>query len=230
MKDIKIRKLEKYDSENYEEIGFGVYFNKKAKNYCFSYQTKLEDGEDQYPLEDLLDKYLVSCAEFCGEEFLVDGEKISYVEVQTLSAKLTDLISILNYATLVGKEVQNVEIKGRCLLAKRYANGKVRMNDNEYEIPILANRSTGGNLNNFEIKYPEMNYVTMFKNAIEMPEDLFNYEPKFIFLNDNLAKVVCEPTGVNYDEYYERYDESVTNEQISFIYDLNGFIEVERKS
>jgi hypothetical protein len=70
----------------------------------------------------------------------------------------------------------------------------------------------------------------MFKNAIEMPEDLFNYEPKFIFLNDNLAKVVCEPTGVNYDEYYERYDESVTNEQISFIYDLNGFIEVERKS
>lgn len=227
MKNIKIRKLEKYDSEDYQEIGFGVYLNKKANNYCFSYETTLEDGEDQYPLEDLLDKYSVSCKEFYGDEVVVDGEKVSYVQVVTLNASLESLISILNYATIVGREIQNIDVKEYCLLAKRYGMGKVKLNGTEYEIPILANRSENRNLNNFEIKYPEVNYERMFKEVVEMPEELADYEPKFIFLENGVAKVVCETTKWTPEEYYEEFDKIISTTQKSFVFNLKGFIRME---
>lgn len=75
MKDIKIVKLDKYNSENYKEIAFSVYFNKKANNYCFAFEA---DEVNQYPLEDLLDQYNVSCTEYYGQKVTINNEEKKY--------------------------------------------------------------------------------------------------------------------------------------------------------
>jgi len=221
MKNIRIRKLEKYNSDNYKELGFGVWLNKLDDNYCFSYEAMLEDDEGQYPLEDLLDKYRVNCTEYYGQEEIINGERVSYVEVETLSAELEDLISILNYATIVDKVVQNVAIKGAIYIVKKYSEGTVIFNDVEYTIPIIADRSDNGGLNNFEIQYPEKQYEAMFIEGVKITEGLENYVPKYVFLSNGKAKVICEPT--NFEEIRE-YDEHISMHQINFVIDLKGNI------
>ena len=105
MKNIKTVKLDKYNTDNYKEIAFGVYLNKELNNYCFCFEA---DVIDQYPLEDLLDQYLVNCTEYYGQEVTIENEKKNIVEVETLSADKNDLIKILNFSTIVDKEIINV--------------------------------------------------------------------------------------------------------------------------
>lgn len=224
MKNTKIRKLEKYESENYSEIGFGVFLNKLKNKYCFSYETILEDGEGQYPLEDLLDKYGVNCTEYYGQEEIINGERVSYVEVETLSSTLKDLISILNYATIVDKVVQSVAIKGRMYIVKKYSEGNVMLNDIEYTVPIIADRSANRELNNFEIKYPEKQYEAMFLKGVKINEVLENYAPKYILLGNGRAKIICEPT--NFEEI-RKNNEHISQYQIGFFIDLKGNISKE---
>lgn len=63
--------------------------------------SELEEGEDtQYPLEDLLDKYLVNCTDVM-EEKEVDGTRVFIFETEG------DEEAIKSIAGLVGKRIYN---------------------------------------------------------------------------------------------------------------------------
>lgn len=69
MKDINSIKLPKYSGESYEPIAFGVYHNKKSRNYCICLTA---DDMNEFIMEALLSQYSLGCAEYCGEEKVID--------------------------------------------------------------------------------------------------------------------------------------------------------------
>ncbi len=117
MKIIKALKLDKYnDSARYTPYeGFiykdatgGVGGNMGITSgsvYCVTLYAELEDDEEdtQYPLEDLLDKYLVNCTEVM-EEKEEAGKRIFIFEIEG-----TDENSVKQIADLVGKRVYNYQ-------------------------------------------------------------------------------------------------------------------------
>ena len=116
MKIIKAITLEKYsDTERYTQIDEFIYKDSTGgiagtmgfgtdPVYCITLYTELEDDEDtQYPLEDLLDKYLVNCTEVM-EEKEEDGKRIFIFEIENNNEEKIKAI-----ASLVGKRIYNYE-------------------------------------------------------------------------------------------------------------------------
>ena len=92
MKNIKVKHLNKYDTDIFEKIKKQVYKNKLTNNYCFAYEAELEENEEQYPLGDLLDLFRLRCTEdFCFKEEVNGGIKKQIVEVETSSDSKKDL-------------------------------------------------------------------------------------------------------------------------------------------
>src|SRR5690349_10145270 len=120
MKNIKARHSEKYDSEKYEKIGFGVFKNNSENNYCFTFEAEFEESEEQYPLSDLLSQYSVSCTDHYLTDQIIDGIKKSIIEVETLTDKKDDLIQILNFSTIVGRTIENIVYGKYALLVLKY--------------------------------------------------------------------------------------------------------------
>lgn len=192
MKEIKIVKLDKYNNDNYKEIAFSVYLNTDADNYCFAFEA---DEVNQYPLEDLLDQYKVSCTEYYGQNVVLNNEEKNIVEVQTLSSEKKDLIHILNFSTIVGREIVNVSYGDMELLTLKYGLSNVVLNGNKLEVPIVAYRNDQTGMFSFEIKYPEMQYKNMFSNRQEINVELENFDAngvRYILLKDRKALVVYE--------------------------------------
>jgi hypothetical protein len=117
MKIIKALKLDKYDDcaryTQYEGFiyrdvtgGVGTRMGITSEPvYCVTLYAELEDDEldTQYPLEDLLDEYLVHCTEV-AEEKEEAGKRIFIFEIEG-----DDVDSIKSIAGLVGKRVYNYE-------------------------------------------------------------------------------------------------------------------------
>jgi hypothetical protein len=117
MKIIKALKLDKYDDCArytqydgfiYRDVTGGVGARMGITSepvYCVTLYAELEDDEldTQYPLEDLLDEYLVHCAEV-AEEKEEAGKRIFIFEIEG-----DDVDSIKSIAGLVGKRVYNYE-------------------------------------------------------------------------------------------------------------------------
>lgn len=116
MKIIKALKLDKYaDCARYTQYEGFIYRDvtggvggkmgiTSEPVYCVTLYAELEDEEDtQYPLEDLLDKYLVNCTEVT-EEKEEAGKRIFLFEVEG-----EDVDSIKAIAGFVGKRVYNYE-------------------------------------------------------------------------------------------------------------------------
>ncbi len=117
MKIIKALKLDKYnDSARYTPYEGFIYKDAtggvggkmgitSGSVYCVTLYAELEDDEEdtQYPLEDLLDKYLVNCTEVM-EEKEEAGKRIFIFEIEG-----TDENSVKQIADLVGKRVYNYE-------------------------------------------------------------------------------------------------------------------------
>ena len=207
MKDIKIVKLNKYNDENYKEIAFSVYYNKEANNYCFAFEA---DEVNQYPLEDLLDQYNVSCTEYYGQKVILNNEEKNIVEIQTLSNEKKEFIRLLNLSTIVDKEIINVSYADCELLVINYGLSSFILNGNRIEIPIVAYRNDSSGMSNFEVKYPELQYKTMFCKEQEYNIDLENFEVrcvKYILLKDSKAKLIY---GTD-EKYYE------------IVFNLNGY-------
>jgi len=70
-----IVELPKYKNEQkYQHIGGGIFEDLENKRYVITLRINLEDGEDsQYPLEDILDEYLVNCTDHFEEGENEDG-------------------------------------------------------------------------------------------------------------------------------------------------------------
>lgn len=190
MKNIKTVKLDKYNTDNYSEIAYGVYLNKKSNNYCFCFEA---DVIEQYPLEDLLDQYLVNCTEYYGQESTIGDEKKNIVEVETLSADKKDLIKILNFSTIVDKEIINVVYKGSELLVVNYGNSSFSLNGKKVCIPIVGYRNDRRGMVCFELIYPEAQYKNMFIKDQSYNIEFNDFDEnnlKYIILQDGKAKII----------------------------------------
>ncbi len=76
---------------------------KYEAKYAVTLRAELEDEEDtQYPLEDLLDKYLVCCSTM--EEKEVEGKRLFTFTIESNNEEAVNTI-----AGLVGKRVFNYE-------------------------------------------------------------------------------------------------------------------------
>lgn len=114
MQIIKALKLDKYDNtDRYTQYDGFIYKNTRRDNknteifYCVTLYAELEYDEDtQYPLEDILDEYLVNCTEVM-EESEEDGKRIYIFEIES-----EDIKSIEKIASFVGKRVYNYEKDG----------------------------------------------------------------------------------------------------------------------
>ena len=73
--------------------------------YCVTLSAEMEDTEKdtQYPLEDILEDYLINCTDYM-EERVVNGKRVFIFEVEG-----DDFNSIKTVASFVGKRVYNVE-------------------------------------------------------------------------------------------------------------------------
>lgn len=108
MKNINFIKLEKYnDAAQFKKISECIYQNLVKENYSTTISCVLEEGEDnQYPLEDILDKYFVNCTDFFEEKTKNEITTLS-LELETLSCDSDDYNSIVEISRLVGKRVYN---------------------------------------------------------------------------------------------------------------------------
>ena len=118
MKNIKIYRPEKYDSDKYEEIKENIYktydsfLNQDAyvTSLSFEQEPEYEEGSDsgnisQYPLEDILDKFYVAVEDFYTE--LNDGSSnVCYLEFTGSSVE--DIEKLLQ---IVGKHVYNGNVE-----------------------------------------------------------------------------------------------------------------------
>ena len=203
MKNIKGKCLEKYNSDQFTEIAHSVFKNKLENNYCFAFEAELEENEEQYPLDDLLNQYNVSCTEYYENEEILDGIKKTIREVETISDSKNDLIKILNFSTIVGRTIENVVYCGSVLLVLKYGMGKIKLNDAEILTPILAYRNDRAGMMNFEIIYPEIQYNRMFEEGIN-GSDLLpqNCKMEFILLEKGKAFVIFKDNEETYKLVY----------------------------
>ena len=114
MKNITCVELPKYkDGEKYQSMGSGIFKDLINKRYVVTLHFELIIGEEEvsyYPLEDILDKYLVNCADHY--EQLENGPEIMWIEVEIEDSNDEDFNSldkIKKVADLVGKRVYNRE-------------------------------------------------------------------------------------------------------------------------
>ena len=103
MEILKTVILEQYcHKKKYTPIEDGVYKNIVSDQYCVTLCCELEADEDtQYPLEDVLDQYLVNCTDTVVEKE-VDGRHVLIVEIEG-----KELDAVKAVANLVGKRVFN---------------------------------------------------------------------------------------------------------------------------
>ena len=131
--------LEKYQTEKFEPIIYDIYHNKGEDNYCFCFE--ITEEADQYPLEDLLTQYSLNCTDLYGQGSQVNGALKYLIEVETLSSDKADFISILNFSTILNKEIVNyVKGKYECLAEKRCMSS-FYMGNQKVEVPVLAYRN-----------------------------------------------------------------------------------------
>lgn len=103
MKNIKLLILDKYNElSNYQIEKEGVYRDLNdtdSTRYRIALSFELEDGEsEQYPLEDILDKYYLYVS-----SFLENPQKSNVLELE-LAGELDDVLDVKD---IIGKRVYN---------------------------------------------------------------------------------------------------------------------------
>lgn len=101
MKNFRVIELEKLkDTSNFQQIEEGIYNDLNDDGGFATYRMDIEDGENtQYPLEDILDEYLVHV-----EEFLESADTNSLKCV--FGGELDD---VQNFKSIIGKRAFNEE-------------------------------------------------------------------------------------------------------------------------
>ncbi|WP_452228640.1 MULTISPECIES: hypothetical protein [unclassified Lacinutrix] len=118
MQNIALKKNKKYENEKqYELVENGIYRDLNSKEdaiylMTISYQLELDETNNQYPLEDILDKYLIHVSDSMESE--------NKPNTNTYTLELGGYLAELKKAKeIIGKKVFNREYKGR--------DGKIRV-------------------------------------------------------------------------------------------------------
>lgn len=194
MKNIENHYLNKYGSDAYEKVVFDIYLNKASNNYCFAFTAIFDEKEDEerdYLLSCLLENYQLNCTEYHGQVQCFDGIDKSVVEVETLSDDVQDLIKILNFSTIVSKEIYNVSCFGYDYIVKKYCIGRVTYNGIMHEIPVYGYRSDFDGKYNFEVLYPEIQVKKEFEKGFIISNTLNdNAVLKCVIVKDRFFYIV----------------------------------------
>ena len=109
VKNITSVVLDKYHNNlKYQNLGNDIFKDLENKRYVVTLRFELEENEDsQYPLEDILDKYLVNCT---NHIFMDENAGILEVEIEDGNDEdFESLKTIEQVITLIGKRVYNKE-------------------------------------------------------------------------------------------------------------------------
>ena len=113
MKNIRSFMAEKYNTASYIEAEPGIYACDSGfiTGLCFEQEPEYEEGTSaaeisQYPLEDILDKYLVYVSDYF-EELNNSESRICYLEFCSY-----DINDIRQLRSIIGKHVYNKENGG----------------------------------------------------------------------------------------------------------------------
>lgn len=108
MKNIRNYTPEKYQNGTFEKIEEGIYHTANGYSTCLSFEREPELGVDdsplnipQYPLEDILDHFLVYVSDFF-EELNATSKNICYLEFSS-----PDIEDIKKLRSLIGKSAYN---------------------------------------------------------------------------------------------------------------------------
>ncbi len=115
-KYIKIGLLSVFKKSAYKKLEDGIYEHKEddeilyVTSLSFEQEPEYEEGEfaddiSQYPLEDILDKFLCHISDFY-EDFNVAGSKTCYLEFAAM-----DIEDIRELRTIIGKHVYNKDVE-----------------------------------------------------------------------------------------------------------------------
>ena len=121
MKEIKNYAASKYETEQYVKIEDGIYKTVEddeeiyVTSLSFLQEPELEEGDSaddisQYPLEDILDKFLCYISDF------YDDLNVGSSETCFLEFAAPDLEDIQELRSIIGKHVYNKEVDGRIQL------------------------------------------------------------------------------------------------------------------
>ena len=109
MKNIKFVMLEKYSNTKvYSEVSKCIYKSIKNGHLYTTLSCDLEAGEnEQYPLEDILDKYYVNCTDFFQVQS-INGIQVLLFELEgSLGEEPEDVVNMQNLLGIIGKRVYN---------------------------------------------------------------------------------------------------------------------------
>lgn len=118
MKNISLEKCQKYENtKQYELVDKGIYLDSNDEDdtkyrMTISYELESDDSNNQYPLEDILDKYILYVSDFLESE----NEKGSNQFKIELGG---DLKGLTDSREIIGKRVFNRDFIGE--------DGKVRV-------------------------------------------------------------------------------------------------------
>jgi hypothetical protein len=174
MKDIKSVELEKYSSGDYERVAFRVFHNKAGRNYCICITA---DEMDEMILDDLMTQYELNCTnDHCGEETVIDGKKVCIAEFETQRDTLPDLQKIMNFASVVGREIVDFDIDGNYLLCVRTGNAVFGQDGRLVKVPVYSVREDlAGGMLSFCERYPDKEFTAEIGRIIDsqfLPEDV----------------------------------------------------------
>ena len=107
MKNIKLETLGKYQGNaNFEWIEGNIYKDLEEDHYVFALSYELKETEDsQYPLEDILDKYLLHVSDFMDEDSFYSSKEVTL----ELGGDLENVKEAI--AALIGKRAYNQEFE-----------------------------------------------------------------------------------------------------------------------
>lgn len=172
MRDIKSVDLPKYTGGDYEHIGFRVYRNKAAKNYCL---TLTADEMNEFIMERLLEQYSLNCTKHCGEQTEIDGKTVCIAEFETGDDTLKDLQKILCLASAVGKEIADIDFDLGDVLSVRTGDVTFPVKGGEMTLPVYSVREDIYNgMLSFTNRYPDIpftNNMAKCIGSVEIPGD-----------------------------------------------------------
>lgn len=214
MKFLSAYPLPEYQHAPYVPVGFGVYHNTATDRFTFC--CEVAEAPEQYPLEDLLAQYNLSCGDYTGTALEPDGHLRHLIELETLTTEKKDLLSLLTCSTILGKTIVNFSCGDYEYLGVQYdASSNFLLNGQSLTLPIIGWRGgVHASHLTFDPIFPEELFVQAFNGQAAYQYNLpLEVNFRLIYLAHSKAYLLGEAAdgfdyqlcfGVNGPESFEK--------------------------
>ncbi len=157
MKNIKSAELPKYSGEEYEQVAFRVYHDKRRRKYCVCLTA---EDMDKSILDVLTKQYHLNLIGGISGT-MINGKNVCTAELETERDTLADLERILNVATAAGREITVINVCGVDILCVRTGSTTFRLdNGKETSVPVYGiRRDEHAGMLGFNERYPEIPFT-----------------------------------------------------------------------